>query len=283
MQQTIGDIRITMVRESVTPTPADLLFPEVDRAVLTANAGWLQPDFVDADGNLFISIHAFVVEAGDATIVVDTCVGDRQLPGYDLLADHSAFLDDFRAAGFDPAAVTHVLCTHLHFDHVGWNTMPVEGKWVPTFPNARYLFGRVEYEHWAQAAGPETLALTFDDAVTPIVELGLADLVAGDHRITEGVQLAPTPGHTPGHVSVVMESAGEHAVITGDVLHHPVQFVAPDWLMMADCDHDAATATRRAFIAGHADADILVFGTHFAGSSCGHLVTDSDHHRFELS
>ena len=207
MQRAVGDVTITMIRESVSPTPLEMMFADSSPEVLEANASWLRPVFVDESGNLNISIHALVVESAGHTIVVDTCVGDRNLPGYDLLNDlESTFLADLDAAGFDPGAVDVVLCTHLHFDHVGWNTILVDGEWVPTFPNARYLFNRTEYEYWD--SGAEGAAITFGDAVRPVLDAGLADLVDSDHAVTEEIHLEPSPGHTPGHVSVRISSVG---------------------------------------------------------------------------
>src|SRR5690606_26648639 len=179
--------------------------------------------------------HALVLESQGKVIVVDTCVGSRPVPGFDNMSNlQLTFLDDLAAAGYPADEVDIVLCTHLHFDHVGWNTRLVDGKWVPTFPNARYLFGRVEYEHWD--SGARGVAVTFGDAVRPVMEAGLAELVEMDHRIADEVWLEPTPGHSPGHVSVRISSRGVDAVITGDMVHHPVQFAAPHWAMSADGD-----------------------------------------------
>jgi len=173
-----------------------------------------------------------------------------------------------------------VLCTHLHVDHVGWNTMRVDGRWVPTFPNARYLFGRSEWEHWSrELPGPDRDAR--DDSVRPVLDSGLADLVATNHRITGEVSLQPTPGHTPGHVSVCIASRGEAAVITGDLMHHPVQCAEPDWANRFDVDPHAARRTRRAFLERCSNRPVLVLGTHFATPTGGHIVRDGAVWRFQ--
>lgn len=279
MQWQIGDVKITMVREMHTGVPLEGLFPDGDRAVLDANVDWLKPHFLNDDGTLPLSIHALVLESQGKVIVVDTCVGSRPVPGYDNMSNlQLTFLDDLAAAGYPADDVDIVLCTHLHFDHVGWNTRLVDGKWVPTFPNARYLFGRVEYEHWD--TGAAGAAVTFADAVRPVVEAGLADLVEMDHRITDEIWLEPTPGHSPGHVSVRISSRGTDAVITGDMVHHPVQFAAPHWAMSSDGDPVKASETRTAFRGEVANSGMRVFGTHFGGPSTGFLEERDGRYRF---
>jgi glyoxylase-like metal-dependent hydrolase (beta-lactamase superfamily II) len=224
-------------------------------------------------GEIILSIHALVVESGGKTIVVDTCMGnDRELP-QGLGPLQTRFLEELE--GVVPREdVDFVLCTHLHFDHVGWNTMRVDGAWVPTFPNARYLFGRREYEHWATGVEDENVELRY--SVTPIVEAGLHELVDSDHRITDEIRLEPTPGHTPGHVSVRIDSKGAEAVITGDMVHHPMQLAEPTWGSHPDVDPARAVQTRREFVARYGDRDVLVIGTHFAGPTAGHIVRDGD-------
>jgi glyoxylase-like metal-dependent hydrolase (beta-lactamase superfamily II) len=281
MQWKIGDVSITLVREMETNVVLEGMLPDADRSVLDANVGWLKPHFLNDDGTLPLSIHALVLESQGQVIVVDTCVGDRPVPGFDDLSniDHG-FLATLAASGYTPDDVDIVLCTHLHFDHVGWNTRRVDGRWVPTFPNARYLFSRVEYEHWD--AGGDGPAVTFGDAVRPVLEAGLADLVEMDHRINDEIRLEPTPGHSPGHVSVRISSKGDDAVITGDLVHHPVQFVAPHWHMTADGDPARASATRVEFRGRYADSGVRVFGTHFGGPSTGFLEQTPEGYRFTV-
>ena len=280
MRFQVGDIRITQVRESLGAIPPLGLFPDADLAVLEANRAWLAPHYLNDDGTLSLSIHALVVESMGKTIVIDTCVGDRPVPGYDAMSNRQTpFLADFAAAGFDVSTVDVVMCTHLHFDHVGWNTRRDGDRWVPTFPNARYLFNKVEYEWWDK--GEEGHAVTFDTAVRPVMEAGLVELVDESYRITDEISFELTPGHSPGHMSVRLSSKGEEAIITGDMVHHPVQFVAPHWLMSADGDSAMAERTRRAFRERYADSSVRIFGTHFGGSSCGHLRTAGDSYRFD--
>ena len=280
MRFQVGDIRITQVRESFAAVPVLGMFPQADVALIEANRDWLQPDYMDAAGDLTLSIHALVVESMGKTIVIDTCVGERPVPGYDAMSNRkTTFLADFAGAGFDVNTVDIVMCTHLHFDHVGWNTQLVDGEWVPTFPNARYVLCRDEWAHWSEADG-EGYAATLDDAVRPVIDAGLADLVAPDHQVTDEIRLELTPGHTPGHVAVHIESGGEHALITGDLAHHPVQFAEPDWFAAPDTDREQSTATRRRLLDEYADTDVLVIGTHFGPPCAGHLVRDGNGFRF---
>jgi glyoxylase-like metal-dependent hydrolase (beta-lactamase superfamily II) len=285
LQWQIGDVTITRVVESVAHIPASGLLPSASDDVMATHSSWLRPHFVDDDGNLVLSIHAFGITAGDRKIIVDTCIGnDRQIPGMEALNLQTPFLTDLADAGFAREEVDTVICTHLHFDHVGWNTMLVDGEWVPTFPNARYVLCRDEWAHW-EAAFPEPgsasgYAATIDDAVRPVVDAGLADLVPSDHRVTEEIRLEATPGHTPGHVAVHVESGGQHALITGDLAHHPVQFAEPDWFADPDTDREQSSATRRRLLAEHGDTDVLVIGTHFAPPCSGRLVSDGKSWRF---
>ncbi len=173
-----------------------------------------------------------------------------------------------------------MLCTHLHVDHVGWNTTLVEDRWVPTFANARYLFGRVEYDYWAaHRDDPAHPPVHFDDSVQPIVAAGRADLIDADHRIGAEISLITTPGHSPGHHSVLIESEGEQLLLAGDAAHHPVQFARPDWSSTADYDAAAAARSRRALLARFADTPTRIIGGHFAG---GRIARDGDAFRMVM-
>lgn len=271
----VGDVSITKVVEIELPGPASWIVPEATPEKL-ARETWLQPHFADASGMAIMSVHALVLESGGCKVLVDTCVGnDKNLALRDWNQRSGPFLDDLRAAGHDPDSVDRVLCTHLHVDHVGWNTRRVDGRWVPTFPNARYLFGRRELAHWSEV-DQQDFGDVMAESVTPVVEAGLVDLVDADHTVTDEIRLEPTPGHTPGHVAVVISSRGEQAVITGDLMHHPVQCAHPDWVSSADWQADTACRTRRDFLERYADTPTLVIGTHFATPTAGHLVRDGD-------
>jgi len=275
----IGEARITRVVESEGPTPFAFLYPDFAPERLLQHA-WLRPNFLCDDGRLLLSIHAFVIESKGRRIVVDTCVGNdkpRQVAAWNMR--QGRFLEDMAEAGCPRESIDLVLCTHLHIDHVGWNTMLKDGKWVPTFPRARYLFARQEWEHWSRDAKASAAAV-FQDSVRPIVDAGLADLVAMDHAITPEVRLEPTPGHTPGHVSVRISSQGSDAVITGDLMHHPAQCADLELKTRFDSDAAAATRTRREFLEKYKDGKVLVLGTHFAAPTAGRFVRDGNAFRF---
>jgi glyoxylase-like metal-dependent hydrolase (beta-lactamase superfamily II) len=191
-------------------------------------------------------------------------------------------LEDIADQGFAHGSIDTVLCTHLHVDHVGWNTMKVDGKWVPTFPNARYLFGRIEHEHWAGASTREDMPHVLADSVTPILDAGLATLVEYDHTIGAEISLLPTVGHTPGHVSVMIESRGERGMITGDFMHHPCQIAHPEWDTTADTDKEQGIRTRRIMFERLAGIPVLVIGTHFAGATAGRIVRDGETYRLDV-
>jgi glyoxylase-like metal-dependent hydrolase (beta-lactamase superfamily II) len=285
----IGKVRITQVVEiGPVPTSPRFLFADPP-AGLVARHAWLKPHFADEHGKLLMSIHCFVIESAGKRIVVDTCVGNhkqRQNPAWHQL--NGPFLQRLSDAGFAPQTIDTVLCTHLHVDHVGWNTRWVDGRWLPTFANARYLFARKEWAHWSQlaeTAAPAGGAAPDDvlgDSVRPIIDAGLAELVDTDHRLSDEVWLEPTPGHTPGHVSVRIQSEGQRAVITGDLMHHPIQCSEPDCAVLFDTDGALARSTRRHFLAACAAERTLVLGTHFAHPTAGHVVPAGAVWQFEV-
>ena len=276
MEWKIGKVRITKVVERELPVPLDGLLHGVP-AEPAQRHPWLKPDFLDDDGNARLSIHGLVIDTGDRRILVDTCMGDNRAAGQ-VPGMPSDFLEQLAAAGYDVGDIDTVACTHLHFDHVGWNTRLQDGEWVVTFPNARYLFAQAEWDHWQTH---DHVYVDLADTVRPVVESGQADLVATDHRICDEVRFVPTPGHTPGHVCVVIESEGERAVITGDMAHHPLQLAEPQIGMSADSDGELAIETRRRFNAERAEDGALVIGTHFGGRTAGHVVADGDAWRFD--
>jgi len=278
----IGDVEITRVVELVSPTPGTMLIPNATPENLVDLHDWLRPHFLDADGNMLLSIHAFAIRSGDARVVVDTCLGagkPRPIPEWSDL--QTSFLRDLESVGFAADSIDRVVCTHLHFDHIGWNTIRHDGRWVPTFPNARYLVGEKEWGFWQHEDdpyAPEAKA----DSLLPVFEAGLVDLVDPDHVITDEVRLIPTPGHTPGHVSVEVRSGGQRAIITGDMFHLPLQMAHPDWPDLADVDAELARRTRERFLADHADQPVLILGTHFNAPTGGHIVRDGTAFRFRV-
>lgn len=280
----VGDVKITRIVEIEAIGGSRFVLPQAEPEVIKEIA-WLQPHFADERGKLKMSIHALVVETPTRKILVDTCIGNdkpRTIPAWSHMQTN--FLQDLEAAGYSRDSVDTVLCTHLHVDHVGWNTMLVEGVWVPTFPKARYLMAQTEFEFW-RAGGNQSMGADhriFEDSVKPVFDAGLVDLVRTDHQVCDEVRLVPTLGHTPGHVSVRIASKGQEAMITGDFTHHPCQLAHPEWASPADFDQDASTVTRRRVYAELAGTQILVIGTHFSAPCAGHVVRDGDVFRLQV-
>jgi glyoxylase-like metal-dependent hydrolase (beta-lactamase superfamily II) len=277
----VGAVKITRIVEMELNAPGAVFLPQATPEALKASP-WLYPNFVNEDHTLKLSIHALLVEAPGLRLVVDTCIGNdrpRGITNNRPLA--TPFLQHLADAGWSRDGVDAVVCTHLHVDHVGWNTMLENGKWVPTFPKARYLIGKREFEHWS-AEGDEEQQTILGDSVKPIFDAGLAELVELDHRISPEIRLIPSTGHTPGHVCVKIESEGEQAVITGDMTHHPCQLAHPDWSPAFDSDPDAAATTRARLFAEWADQPLLVIGTHYAGPTAGHVKRDGAAFRLEV-
>lgn len=244
---------------------------------------WLLPHYATPEGKIKINFQAFAVRAGERRIMVDTCVGNekhRQAPLFNQL--QSSFLEDLTAAGFAPESIDTVLCTHLHLDHVGWNTRRMSGRWVPTFPNARYLFNRKEWDFihgLANVPGAEVDHLP--DSLQPVFEAGLIDFVDTSHQVTPEVRLIPTPGHTPGHVSVQIDSQGQRAVITGDLMHHPIQCAEPGLKTNFCADHEQSQRTRREFLARVSERRDYVIASHFCDPTGGWITREGEAWRFE--
>lgn len=282
MKWRIGDVSITKLVELEVAGKATWILPDLTAENL-AGVPWCRPHFATDDGRVVMSIHALLIESQGQRIVVDTCVGnDKSLNVPNWNKRQGPFLAELAAAGFPADSIDTVLCTHLHVDHVGWNTKLENGKWVPTFSNARYLWNRAEYEHWSKTEQGEYGAVV-QESVLPVYEAGKVDLVGPDHVVTDEVRLEPTHGHTPGHVSVHVTSRGEEAVITGDLMHHPAQCAHPEWRSSADSDGAQAERTRREFLARYADRPVLVIGTHFATPTAGRIVRDGSAYRFAVS
>ncbi|MGW0904329.1 MBL fold metallo-hydrolase [Streptomyces sp. NPDC002853] len=280
---TVGDLTVHRVDE--VPLPAQTgpwLLPGATPEIV-ARSPWLRPDFTDAQSVLRLASHSFAIEADGLRVLVDTGIGNgkqRANPAWDNL--NSDYLTRLTQAGFTPETVDLVVLTHLHTDHVGWNTRAEGARWVPTFPNARYLTARSEWDHWAGVEMDEPRRQMFRDSVHPIKEAGLLDLVdvpTGGIDIAPGVRLRPTPGHTPGQVAVELRSRGESALITGDCIHHPVQLVRPDLGSCVDIDPAAAARTRHQLLSELAGTSTLVLGSHFPPPTAGHLITDGDSYR----
>jgi glyoxylase-like metal-dependent hydrolase (beta-lactamase superfamily II) len=271
----LGQIVIQRIVESICTEFAPLsFFPETTQEDWARHRSWMEPLALDpVSGNLVLTIQAFLVRTRHHTILVDTCVGDHKprpaRPFWHMLKLNT-FLPRLAAAGVRPGDVDYVMCTHLHWDHVGWNTQLQDGRWVPTFPNAKYIFAQREWETFEalHRKDPQPHVI---DSILPVMEARQAQLVSGDFALDDEVWLEATPGHTPGHVCVHLASQGAEAVITGDCIHSPVQCVEPGWIMRADFDPGLARTTRRSFLERYCDSGVTVCATHFPEPSIGRI------------
>jgi glyoxylase-like metal-dependent hydrolase (beta-lactamase superfamily II) len=259
-----------------------VLLPDWNARDIEPHLNWLAPTYYDpAADRIVSSIHSWVLKTRHHTILIDTCVGNhKERPGqprFHML--DRPYMENFAGAGLKVEDIDYVLCTHLHVDHVGWNTRLDNGRWVPTFPRARHLFARAEWEHWSRETDDDTQRI-MADSVKPVLDAGLATLVEMDHRVSNELWLEPTPGHTPGHVSVRLRSGDAEAVITGDLMHCPVQVAEPGWGSHFDSDVEAARKTRRAFCERYADGPVRVLGTHFHHPTAGRIRRHRDSWRF---
>lgn len=282
----LGHIRIDRIVESVCRNfIATAFFPDVSEEDWVRHRPWLEPWALEpGTGRLVLPMQAFLVRTRHHNILVDTCVGDHKArphrPFWHLQKLNS-FLPRLAATGLEPEDIDYVFCTHMHVDHVGWNTLLLDGRWVPTFPKARYIFSRREWDSF-DALHRSTPQPQFADSVLPVMEAGLAQLVDGDFALDDEVSLLPTPGHTPGHVSVSLTSVGAEAVITGDCIHSPLQCVNPKWIMRADADPALAGETRRRFLERCCERGLLVCASHFPEPSFGRVSARGDAFWFEF-
>jgi len=269
----VGAVTVIEIVETQMSVPVTLAF----RGLAGEDPGDLRPRFpavlFDEAGDPVLVFRSYVLRTPQSLIVLDTGWGnhkERLLDPYGHQLD-TGYLPAMTAAGVDPAEVTHVFCTHLHQDHVGWNTHLVDGAWVPTFPNAAYLFVRTEYDHTTTLTPGSYGHDAFTDSVLPIVTAGLHRLVNPGHAIDDTVRVEPLPGHTPGHGGLHVTSGGQEAVFTGDLFHVPQQLARPGWHIVVDHDPDQANATRRTFLETYADSGVRVVPAHFNLAAGGHL------------
>ena len=266
---TIGTLTVHSVLETVVPTRPDRVF----RGLPSELPHWLYPHYVDDAGNLLVAIQSCFIECGEGLGVVDCCFGEGHDLPYQIPMDPDQYRQSLAAAGFTPDDVTTVVCTHLHLDHAGRHTTRHDGTWIPTYPNATYLVTGDEYTSWRHSSAPNRAA---DETVEPLVAHDVLRLTEMDHAITDEIRLIATPGHTPGHTAVRLESGGEVAVISGDVIHHPLQITHPDVQALPDDDPDAAAVTRARLLQSVAAEQALLLGTHFAAPTAGTVVADDD-------
>jgi len=285
----VGNIRIERVADiEKSAHSAERGFPTLTAEMLRAHALRLGPTLIDPDTlELFLSFHTYVVRQGDTTLLVDACIGnDKERPSRpNWHRRQGDFLANLAAAGVKPQDVDALLCTHLHADHVGWNTRLVDGRWIPTFPNARYLMADVELRYLQDKVAREGNAANhhcYPDSVLPILEHGQAEIVSMSHRVSKGIYTEPAPGHTPGSVLIHLEDGIEHAICSGDLMHHPLQMADPGMPTQYCEDPQAAARFRTSFCSQYADTPTRVLTAHFPNPSKGWIRCDGKGYRFEF-
>jgi len=286
----LGELEIHRAIESEVPIfDTFSFFPDATKEVVEANKDWLMPRYIDPKTiEVILCIQSYVIKTLHHTILVDTCVGNHKSrparPSWHM--QNSPFIEELAGVGVQPEEVDFVLCTHLHVDHVGWNTKLLDGRWVPTFPNAKYIFSRNEFELWAaryEKGETVPVPLVYEDSVLPIVEAGQAIIVEDTHQIDDGMWLEPAPGHTPGHVMLNLKSGEERALMSGDVIHHPLQLIRPDWSSRACEDPHLSAVSRTQMLERIADTNTLLCPAHFGSPTMGHVISHAtDGFRYRL-
>jgi glyoxylase-like metal-dependent hydrolase (beta-lactamase superfamily II) len=280
----LGDISITRIVEQQAPLFDALTFlPDLTPELLAEHSHWLAPDALDpASGKLILAIQSYLVRTPHHTILVDTCVGnDKTLPAHAFWHQQksTAYMRQLAEAGVGVEDIDYVMCTHLHVDHVGWNTRLENGRWVPTFPKAKYLFADKELAYWT-AKHAETPNPIFAESVLPIVSAGRTQAITSSSALNDHVRLEPTPGHTPDHYAVQLGRGSTSAVLSGDLIHSPIQLRFPDISMRADTDRAQSAQTRRRFLECYCDTETLVCTAHFPSPSMGKVRRSAEGFKF---
>ena len=279
----VGNIQIDRIVEMVLPFESiPNFFPDARQEQIEACRPMFEPwALCPETGKVILVVQSYLVRTGHHTILIDTCVGcDKTIPFYSDWNQRSdrSWLTKLAESGVSAADVDFVFCTHLHCDHVGWNTQLLDGRWVPTFPNAKYIMSRQDFELAQESNDPG-----YSENVLPVVEAGQAKIVDTDYTMDQHIWLEPTPGHTAGHVAVGLASMGAEAVMCGDLIHSPVQCVYPEWNAVSDANPTQAAKTRRAFLSENCDRERLVMAAHFPEPSIGRIVRAGDAFRFIFS
>ena len=279
----IGDIKIRRIVEQEAPFfPVHDFFPKFTPDMLAANSHWLQPRYVDKDGKLVLCIQSYVIETPHHKIMVDTCVGNHKprphRPFWHMMAS-DRYERSLAAAGLTVNDIDFVMCTHLHVDHVGWNTRLENGQWVPTFPKARYIFADRELEFWTERhkQNPDAAAW-MTDSVLPVVAAGRVDVVKSEFAFNDHVQLVSAPGHTIDQYCVLAGKSGRDALVTGDMVHSPIQVKYPEIGMMSDYNSEEAGVSRKRIFSRFCDTSTLICTGHFPSPSAGRITRDKDGH-----
>jgi len=286
----LGALQILKVLEMEQAAPMTFGFPDATAEDLAKLQTWYTDAFVTPDpktAQMNLSVHSFVVTCRGRNILIDACNGNhkqRSIPSMNML--ETPYLERLAEAGFKPEDIHLVLCTHLHGDHVGWNTRLRDGRWVPTFPNARYVFTRPDVEYFGTHSEEPFHGEAYADSVLPVIEAGQAHIVDTTHSVyaelDEGIWLTPAPGHSPGSCLIHARSSGTHGIFSGDLFHHPIELVRPTMAFFADFDAALTGQTRRQVFEEYADTDVRFFPAHFSDPTAGRIRTDKDAFRYEF-
>jgi glyoxylase-like metal-dependent hydrolase (beta-lactamase superfamily II) len=281
----LGDMLVHRIIEMECGiTPALEFLPKLTPEMLDESRSWMKsPLALDDQDRLVLCFQSYIVRTGKHVILIDSCIGnnkDRPARPIWHLKNDNVFMQGLAEVGLTVNDIDFVLCTHLHVDHVGWNTRLENGRWVPTFPKARYLFSKTELDFWL-AENDKTTVPPIADSVIPIVEAKRHDLITSDHAVSDLVRLIPTPGHTIDHYAVTLGRTGKDAVITGDLIHSPLQAKWPDQAMRIDYDPLQSSATRWKFLESVCDTNTQCCFAHFPSPSRGHVKRWGDGFRCE--
>jgi glyoxylase-like metal-dependent hydrolase (beta-lactamase superfamily II) len=272
---TVGDLTVQrIIEQETTFLPALELLPGLTLERLAENRAWMmQAKALDETDTLILCFQSYVVKTPHHTILIDSCIGNDKprptRPKWNMKTDDT-YMRGLAAAGLSVGDIDFVMCTHLHVDHVGWNTRLENGRWTPTFPKARYVFAKTEYDYWAEQNG-KTEVPPFADSVLPVVEAKKADIVTDDFALGDHLRILPTPGHTPGHVAFTFGRGKDDAVFCGDLMHSPLQTLHPELSPKFDVDPVQAAKTRRSFLERYCDTDTLCCTAHFPSPSTGKI------------
>lgn len=285
MTRTLGQLRISRAFEMMMEFDPLGFFPETEANDWAPHRAWLEPQAMNpTNGMLRLPCQSYVVRTSHHTILIDSCIGNHKQrparPEWHEKTDDQ-YLTALAQHGLKPEDIDFVMCTHMHGDHVGWNTRMDDGRWVPTFPNARYIFSKKELDTWQNTPQDRFSITPIQDSVLPVIAAGQAQLVSNDFALDDEVWVQSAPGHTPDHLAVNLASGGERAIMLGDAIHSPVQCRHPEWTVRADWDAELAKATRRTLMGELADSSTLVLTAHFPLPSAGWFRRDGDSFNFE--
>ena len=275
LKLTVDDFTIhRVIEQETTFLQVQDALPTLTPELLAENRAWMQKiGAIDANDTLILCFQSYIVKTPHHTILIDSCIGNdksRPLrPKWNMKTD-DAYMRALAASGFSVNDIDFVMCTHLHVDHVGWNTRLENGRWVPTFPKARYVFGKGEFDYWTRENAKAPVA-PFADSVLPVVEANKAEIVTNDFSIGDHLRILPTPGHTPGHVAFTLGRGKDAAVFAGDLIHTPLQLRYPELSPKFDIDPELAASTRRSFLERYCDTDTLCCTAHFPSPSTGKI------------